>query len=293
MSERSLTREDSTAPVTEDNLEAEFDADDEDMPQARMTRRHAFLFGLFVISAVAFLYFASPDRGPRDTWDRVNPATPAGWPWRVALECLALGGYIILFRTVFVRGDSQIDWRESHQITMAGLAATRLFEAAGAGASRSPPGPFAARGMAPRGSWPAGWSPSWSPLRRVHDRARDLRSGLCGRACSTAAGFAITSCRPSSAVRAIAIFLAISLCLGLRAPGRPLDARPPPPAAGPLGPAAGHRAGVDLTGRADGDRRSFSRGPVGALGAIAWWSFDIGVLWACFHASGQRPADSP
>src|SRR5205823_3862279 len=32
-----------------------------------------------------------------------------------------------------VRGESRIGWRESYQITMAGLAATRLFASAGAG----------------------------------------------------------------------------------------------------------------------------------------------------------------
>jgi uncharacterized membrane protein YbhN (UPF0104 family) len=25
------------------------------------------------------------------------------------------------------------------------------------------------------------------------------------------------------------------------------------------------------------------------LGAIAWWGFDIAVLWACFHAFGEAP----
>jgi uncharacterized protein (TIRG00374 family) len=25
------------------------------------------------------------------------------------------------------------------------------------------------------------------------------------------------------------------------------------------------------------------------LGAIAWWGFDIAVLWACFHAFGSAP----
>jgi uncharacterized protein (TIRG00374 family) len=25
------------------------------------------------------------------------------------------------------------------------------------------------------------------------------------------------------------------------------------------------------------------------LGALAWWGFDIGVLWACLHAFGEPP----
>ena len=40
---------------------------------------------------------------------------------------------MILFRTVFVRGRTRIGWRASYEITMAGVAATRLFAAAGAG----------------------------------------------------------------------------------------------------------------------------------------------------------------
>ena len=31
-----------------------------------------------------------------------------------------------------------------------------------------------------------------------------------------------------------------------------------------------------------------SRDP-GLLGAVAWWGFDIGVLWAMFHAFGSAP----
>jgi len=28
----------------------------------------------------------------------------------------------------------------------------------------------------------------------------------------------------------------------------------------------------------------------GVLGAVAWWTFDIAVLWACFHAFGDPPS---
>src|SRR5436190_10022259 len=39
----------------------------------------------------------------------------------------------MLFRTVFVRGYDRIGWSASYQITMASVAATRLFASAGAG----------------------------------------------------------------------------------------------------------------------------------------------------------------
>ena len=51
---------------------------------------------------------------------------------------------------MFVRSDSRIDWRESYQITMAGLAATRLFAAAGAGGIALTAWALRRSGMAPR-----------------------------------------------------------------------------------------------------------------------------------------------
>jgi uncharacterized membrane protein YbhN (UPF0104 family) len=107
---------------------------DEEMPRVLFTRRSALLFGLFVLSALAFLYFVLPKiTGLRDTWDRLGDGDP--WWLGVAFACelLSFAGYVVLFRTVFIRGHERIDWRASYQITMAGLAATRLFAAAGAG----------------------------------------------------------------------------------------------------------------------------------------------------------------
>src|SRR5436190_12767665 len=125
--------EESTAPVTDDTAQLEADVDEE-MPSVKMTRRYALLFALFIVSALAFLYFGLPQiAGLSDTWERINHGDPYWLAIAALLECLSFGCYIILFRTVFVRGDSQIDWRESYQITMAGLVATRLFAAAGAG----------------------------------------------------------------------------------------------------------------------------------------------------------------
>jgi uncharacterized membrane protein YbhN (UPF0104 family) len=88
----------------------------------------------FVASALAFLYFVLPKLlGLNETWDRIQHGN--GWWLALAalLEVCSFCGYVWLFRGVFVRGESRIDWAESYQITMASLAATRLFAAAGAG----------------------------------------------------------------------------------------------------------------------------------------------------------------
>ena len=56
--------------------------------------------------------------------------------WTAAALLLTFGmfgGYVAMFRGVFVRAGSRIGWAASYQITMAGLAASRLFAAGGAG----------------------------------------------------------------------------------------------------------------------------------------------------------------
>ena len=56
----------------------------------------------------------------------------------MGFNVVAFGAYVALFRGVlggWTSSDVQrrLDWRASYQITMAGLAATRIFSAAGAG----------------------------------------------------------------------------------------------------------------------------------------------------------------
>ena len=46
---------------------------------------------------------------------------------------LSFLSYVALFRGVIGEQTLHLEWRESYQITMAGLAATRLFSAGGAG----------------------------------------------------------------------------------------------------------------------------------------------------------------
>jgi uncharacterized membrane protein YbhN (UPF0104 family) len=87
-----------------------------------------------VIVGVAVLYLLLPQlAGLGETWARIERGDP--WWLALALACTiaSFGGYVAVFRGVFAGRASRLDWRASYQITMAGLAASRLFGAGGAG----------------------------------------------------------------------------------------------------------------------------------------------------------------
>jgi uncharacterized protein (TIRG00374 family) len=260
----------------------------EEMPRARLTRRQLLVSTVFVVSALAFLYLVLPKLvGLQETWNRIKEGNLWWLGLAAALEVASFCCYVALFRAVFVRGKSQIDWRESYQITMAGLAATRLFAAAGAG------------GIA---------LTAWA-LRRSGMRAKTVACRMiafmallygvymgtlvvCGLGLYVGlfkgpAPFAITVIPAIFGAVVIIVFLGISLL--------PRDserlARRLRQERGRLGRLA-RRVAVAPATAATGVRTAIalvrSRDPY-LLGAIGWWGFDIAVLWACFHAFGAAP----
>jgi putative heme transporter len=69
----------------------------------------------------------------QDAIDKVGEGDPV-WIAVGVLCCIAMfAAYVALFRGVVGQDVIQLEWREGYQITMAGLAATRLFSAGGAG----------------------------------------------------------------------------------------------------------------------------------------------------------------
>src|SRR5438270_3703987 len=106
----------------------------DEMPRVVFTRRRLLASALFVVFVIALLYFVLPKLvGLGQTWEQIRHGD-AWWLGLAAVfEVCSFGGYIMLFRAVFARGVSRIDWRASYEITMSGLAATRLFAAAGPG----------------------------------------------------------------------------------------------------------------------------------------------------------------
>jgi uncharacterized protein (TIRG00374 family) len=100
-----------------------------------INRRSLLGLGAFLVLAIAALYFLLPQlAGLEDTWRRIEDGSP-WWTFVAFLfACGMFGGYVAMFRGIFMRaGSARIGWRASYQITMAGLAASRIFAAGGAG----------------------------------------------------------------------------------------------------------------------------------------------------------------
>ena len=192
-----------------------------------------------------------------------------------------------LFRAVFVRDTSRIGWRASYEITMAGLAATRLFAAAGAGGIALTAWALRRSGMERRlvASRMVAFMVLLYGVYMLSLLIDGL--GLYYGIWPGPAPFAITVIPAIFGGVVILLFLAISVVpddfdrfVARRSEGHGWTGRLARRLATvPSAAASGVRTGIQLLR---------TRNP-GLLGAIAWWGFDIATLWACFHAFGVLP----
>lgn len=261
--------------------------DDEEPPRIAFGRRQAVLFGLFVASAVALLYFVLPKlTGLKDTWNRVDSGDPWWLGAAIVFELASFGGYVLLFRTVFVRGRSRVGWRASYQITMAGVAATRLFAAAGAGGIALTAWALRRSGM-PRRVVACRMVAFIVLLYTVYALALVVGGfGLYTGLFEGEAPFAITMIPAILAGAAFVVVYTTALVpedverrLARWAEGQGRAHRVLARlAAAPASVAAGVRTAVRIVR----DRE------LGVLGGVMWWGFDIATLWAAFHAFGEH-----
>src|SRR5690242_9048965 len=97
------------------------------------TGRALLVLALVVVVAISALYVVLPAiAGLKATTNRLSEGNVPLLVLAGGLEILSFASYVVLFRGVFA-GPVAIGWRESYRITMAGVAATRLLAAAGAG----------------------------------------------------------------------------------------------------------------------------------------------------------------
>jgi uncharacterized protein (TIRG00374 family) len=236
---------------------------------------------------IVAIYFLLPKLvGLGDALGRLDDADPVWIGVGIAFNLLAFATYVALFRGV-VGGDVlPLRWGEAYEITMAGLAATRFFSAAGAG----------------------GIVLSYWALRKAGMEAREVGRRMV-------AFLALQYAFYPAALIVFGILLRTGVLPGENAVGVTIV---PAAIAGVVvlfgvllalipedierriaGFAQGHRraglasrlARIPATA-AEGLRTAFdlivhpSRGGLAVVGAAGFWAANIGILWASFKAFG-------
>jgi putative heme transporter len=240
------------------------------------------------LAAVAgFIQFVVPQLsalGP--TLHRLRAADPKWLGLGIVLEALSLAGYVALFRTVVSCHGVRIGWNASYQITMAGVVATKLFAAAGAGGVALTVWALRASGLSAR-----------AVARRVLTFEFFLYGVYAGTLVIVGIGLRtglLSGSAPWTLTIAPAVLAltAIGLLLCMRWLPNDFERR--------VKPLTDARRGRRLLARLssapwavhDALGICFSlvreRKP-GLIGAVAYWGFDIATLWACFHAFGSPP----
>jgi len=267
---------------------------------AAPTRRHTgrdllqryrgpIVAAVVAVALLGFVYFVLPQiTGLGATLRRLRSADPSWIALAVVLEALSLGGYIVLFRTVFSCHGKRIGLRESYQITLAGVVATKLLAAAGAGGVALTVWALRASGLSPR-----------VIARRMVAFELLLYAVFAGALVVFGLGLR-TGVLPGRAPWTLTVVPAaigaavIAATLSLRALPTNLERRI-------AGKAGSTRRGRKLLARLaaapaalrDATAIGFeliAAGRIGVLGAVAYWGLDIGALWACMHAFGTPPA---
>ena len=272
-----------------DDVDEEVRGDDE-MPKLRVTRRTLILGTIFILLALAFLYFVLPQiTGLEDTWHRIEQ----GDPWWLAaaffFTVLSFCAYVALFQGVYMRAGPRLDLRASYQITMAGLAATRVFAA----------------------GWAGGIALTAWALRRAGMRRRQVADStiaflvlqyavymlaliVCGLGLRWGlfpgpGPFAMTVLPALLGIVAIAVFLLIALVpADVERRMRDWACRHDRPRLARIAERLATVPAAVSEGTREAIRHLRSKDPA-LLGAVAFWAFNIMILWAAFEAFGASP----
>jgi uncharacterized membrane protein YbhN (UPF0104 family) len=235
-----------------------------------LARRAALPGALAAVAIGVVLLAGGPLEAFADALRRAVDADPRWVAVAAAFELLSFGGYVALLSLVGGRVSSRLGPRESMQITLGGAAATRLLPTAGVGGAALTLWALRRSGLST-----ARASRTLSAflvlLYSVFLMAITVTGTLL--ALDGDASLALTAVPAAGAV--LVMVLALT--------------------SGALGPAAAGsgrlRTGVGVFGSGVRDAIGHVLSPdPRLLGAIAWWTFDMAVLWAMLHAFGAPPA---
>jgi uncharacterized protein (TIRG00374 family) len=280
-----------------ENLEDEEESADDELEVGRLQallqdRRRLLMGALLIALIVVAIYVLFPTIVGTD--EAVDKLDDAVWYWiviAIGFNVAAFGAYVALFRgvlsgTIEDEVHRRLDMRASYQITMAGLAATRIFSAAGAGGIVLTYWALRKAGMPRRRS--ACRMVAFLVLTYFVYLAALIVFGVLLRTgvMSGSAPLAGTIIPAGLAAGVIAVFLLIALI------PRDVERRIQKfgggyrhtryltrLAKGPATIATGVRTAIAYL-------RSPRRGMLAVGGAVGFWAANIGVLWAAFEAFG-------
>lgn len=240
-----------------------------------------------VLILVAAIYVLFPKLvGLEDALARIGEGEALWIALAVAFNVGAFFAYVALFRGVVGEHVLHLEWRESYQITMAGLAATRLFSAGGAGGILLTYWALRKAGMERRQS--ACRMVAFLVLLYAVYMLALVLFGILLRAGvlpgSNPPGLTIVPAAIAGAL--IAVFCLIALIpedlerrLAHFTAGYRFGRFARRLATVPATLASGTRTAIDFV-------RKPSRGGLAILGAIGFWAANIAILWASFKAFG-------
>jgi uncharacterized membrane protein YbhN (UPF0104 family) len=237
------------------------------------------------VAAPVLVYLAIPGvAGLDETWRRMRGADLRWLGVGIWFQVLSLVAYGLLFQGVHVPPGAPIRLRDSYLITMAGLAATRLLSAGGAGGVALTAWALRRAGMA-----------SSEVAERMVAFLVLVYAVYAGALITCGVGLrtGVFHGQDSWALTILpaAVAATITVAIGSLAASPALRA-------GSRGdtPPKRRRGCSERSGRpsrlppASGLGASKMRRPDAAIvGAIGWWSLNIGVLYACFEAFGDAP----
>jgi uncharacterized protein (TIRG00374 family) len=261
----------------------------EDDHGLELSKRSVLGVAAFLVLAIVALYLLLPQlAGLQDTWRRIENGSPY---WIALALVFGVGmfvAYVAMFRGVFLRaGANRIGWGASYQITMAGLAASRIFAAGGAGGLVLTAWALRRSGMLRR--FVADKTLTFLILTYLPYMAALIVCGI-GLRVGLFPGDA-----PFGLTVVPAIIAAILTGIGIAIALVPTDLQRRledfAHRRGRVGKWAQQLANLPASASAGmRDALASLRSPDPALaGAILFWAFQVAVLWAAFRAFGDAP----
>jgi uncharacterized protein (TIRG00374 family) len=243
--------------------------------------------GVVVVVLLVGIYFLFPKLvGLGDALGKLDDADPVWIGIAVLFSIASYATYIALFKAVVGGEDLKLTWSETYEINMAGVAATLLFSAGGAGGVALTYWALRKAGMRRREV--ARRMIAFVTLHYAFYPLALIVFGLLLRTGVLNGADSVELTIIPAAVAGVLLVLGVLVTLI----PHDVEARLMPHAHG-----AHTRSFVEWASRVpetlgDGFRFALSlfahprRGGLAVLGAAGFWAFSIGVLWASFHSLG-------